>query len=382
MASLIHISYDYIFPKVSFVFLLLLSISFQTLGQKKEKVSFRDKEDGKVDLSDWIIDAHGFIPLPTLITEPAFGGIGGSLGLAFLQPVENNPPNVTFATVGLTSNGTWFAGALHTHYLPKSGIRLRGALAYSNVNIALYKTLPMVGERKFDFNFKMIPVYLNAIKRLGSSDFYAGASYLFMNTKVALQDNGELPSFVAEKEINSNVSSLGPVLEFDSRDNTFTPNSGFKVNLTVNFSESWLGSDYSYTRANLASYSYWSLTPAWVLGWRAEYQAAYSDPPFFLLPSIDMRGIPIGRYQNNNTLLTEFENRFDIGSRFSIVAFGGVGKAFKDLNQIGDETLAYGVGTGYRYLIARKFGIRMGMDIAKSNDAWGYYLILGSAWLR
>jgi hypothetical protein len=35
----------------------------------------------------------------------------------------------------------------------------------------------------------------------------------------------------------------------------------------------------------------------------------------------------------------------------------------------GDDV--YNVGGGFRYLIARQFGLRTGIDIAKGTDNWG-----------
>ena len=42
-----------------------------------------------MDLSDYIIEANGFVPVPYLITEPALGGFGGDLFPIF---IKKNPP--------------------------------------------------------------------------------------------------------------------------------------------------------------------------------------------------------------------------------------------------------------------------------------------------
>ena len=46
----------------------------------------RDPDDGALDMSAFLATSHGFLPVATLITEPALG-VGGALGLAFLEPV-------------------------------------------------------------------------------------------------------------------------------------------------------------------------------------------------------------------------------------------------------------------------------------------------------
>lgn len=63
---------------------LFFFFSFNAIAQKQH-ISLRDSIDGAVDLSDYIIYAHGFIVVPTLITEPALGGIGGAVVPLFLK---------------------------------------------------------------------------------------------------------------------------------------------------------------------------------------------------------------------------------------------------------------------------------------------------------
>ena len=43
---------------------------------------------------------------------------------------------------------------------------------------------------------------------------------------------------------------------------------------------------------------------------------------------------------------------------------------------------AVGLGGGFRYLLARALGLRMGMDIARGPEDWAFYISVGSGWLR
>src|SRR5215218_3274869 len=62
-------------------FLVYLSVNCQAT---KKAISLKDSLDGKFDLSDYIIDANGFVPVPYIITEPALGGFGGALFPVFI----------------------------------------------------------------------------------------------------------------------------------------------------------------------------------------------------------------------------------------------------------------------------------------------------------
>jgi len=42
---------------------------------------------------------------------------------------------------------------------------------------------------------------------------------------------------------------------------------------------------------------------------------------------------------------------------------------------------AWNVGTGFRYLVARQFGVRMGLDVARGPEDWAWYVVFGNAWM-
>lgn len=69
----------------------------------------------------------------------------------------------------------------------------------------------------------------------------------------------------------------------------------------------------------------------WVSGFRLEVDQVYNDPPFYLLPFINMRGIPAGRYQGKSIAVVETEQRFNLNTRWSILGFAGYGKAIQKM---------------------------------------------------
>lgn len=81
---------------------------------------FVDQDDGNLDVSDWLIDRKGFLPIPIVITEPAVG-YGGGLALMFVRNSmrENaeksrttghqTPPDIFVLGAAATENGTKFA---------------------------------------------------------------------------------------------------------------------------------------------------------------------------------------------------------------------------------------------------------------------------------
>ena len=64
------------------------------------------------------------------------------------------------------------------------------------------------------------------------------------------------------------------------------------------------------------------------------------------------------------------------------MGYGGLASAFNDWDQAFAKPVVYSYGTGFRYLLARKFKLRMGVDVARGPEDWAYYIVFGSNWLR
>src|SRR5678816_1957304 len=116
---------------------LTLLYSFAILSQSgKKHISLKDSIDGKLDLSDYIIDANGFVPVPMIITEPALGGFGGAIIPVFIKkkkPYEDSingkliktpvAPDVTGGAAIYTVNNTWALAAFRAGTFVKSRIK-------------------------------------------------------------------------------------------------------------------------------------------------------------------------------------------------------------------------------------------------------------------
>lgn len=376
---------------------ILLCLYGSVLAQhKKPHIPMKDSLDGSFDMSNYIIEANGFVPIPIIITEPAVGGFGGGLAPVFIKKrtpyidsikgkrvVTPIAPDVTGGFGAYTVNNTWAAGLFRSGTFVKSRIKYLGAAGYANVNMSFYHTFPLLGEKEFKFNMKGVPIMLQAIKRIGYSHWYGGLKYIFLKTDVKYVGDPLIqPGFVTPKEYSSIVSQLGAILELDNRDNTFTPNSGMKVHFDAIRSDNIFGSDYDFWHMNYYMYAYKTISKKLVGGWRVDGQQSFGDQPFYLLPYIDMRGVPTARYQGKADILTELEARWDFVTRWSIMLYGGTGKAFDEWSDFGPAKWVVSYGTGFRYLLARKFKLRVGVDLAHGPDTWAYYIVFGSSWLK
>jgi hypothetical protein len=106
------------------------------------------------------------------------------------------------------------------------------------------------------------------------------------------------------------------------------------------------------------------------------------DAPFYVLPYITMRGLPAAKYQGQKVLQFETEQRYDFYKRWSAVGFVGTGRTYSDMKLLKDDNWYWAGGVGFRYLIARLFKLRMGVDVARGPDTWAYYIVFGHYWDR
>lgn len=365
--------------------------------KEKKKVSVKDSSDGKFDLSSYIIEANGFVPIPIIVTEPALGGFGGGLVPVFIN--KNAPyldsihgqlvrtpvaPDITGGMGMYTVNGSWLLGGFRSGTIVKSRIKYLAAFGYGNINMSFYRTGKTGNETEYPFNFRMLHGIVQATKRLGYSNWYAGMKFTLSNSGVTYRNTDSLPAVLAEHNgYTTLVTLLGGIIELDNRDNVFTPDKGMKVHADVQVSDNIFGSDHDYWRINYYAYMYKKLARNLTGGFRIDGQQVLGNAPFFMLPYIDMRGIPSMRYQGKADLLTEVEGRWDITPRWSLMLFGGTGKAFDSWNDFGSENWVYSYGSGFRYLLAREFKLRVGLDLAKGPPGcWGYYIVFGTSWVK
>jgi hypothetical protein len=384
-------------PVRIFLSAILLFASQVASAQSKPdmKALLKDSLDGKFDFSDFLITTPGgFIPVPAIITEPALGSFGLVIAPVFIKkrpPAVSNrngitklistPPDISGGALMYTANNSYAAFAFRTATLLKPMIRYRAGGGYANINLNFYRTGLDGVERKYGLNFKTFPLSATFLKLLPGTRWSGGIKYLFLKTSVSSQE-GSLPTFVQANEVNSVVSMPGMVIEYEGRDNVFTPDKGLRLQGSMSFSNNAFGSDYNYSRLDVYGYYYFPLRKNLIGGVRTEVQQVYGDVPFYLRPYISLRGLPIARYQGDIASVAETEVRWDVVRRWSAVFFAGSGKAFDSWSEFSAASWHSSGGAGVRYLAARKYKLRMGMDIARGPDQWAYYIVFGSSWGR
>ncbi len=353
---------------------------------------FRDPTDGAFDMSNWLLEHHGFLPVPIVITDPALGYGGGLMATFFHRPESAPatrtgadgqpqliPPNMYGIGGMKTENGSkaYAAGAIM--HFKEDTWRYLGGVADTDLNIDFYTSGRLLPERKIAVNMQGVMSLQQLRRRIGQSELFVAGQWIYMDLDPRLE-NASDRQYLKKLDFEQVSSGLGVQLEYDSRDNSFTPSRGYLFNAEGNFYMPFIGSDVEFQSYRVHGYGYWPLGKQFVLAGRADLRHVEGDVPFYRLPYIDMRGVPSARYQDDNTGVLEAELRWNVTPRWAGIGFAGAGRAWGDRASFSDASTAVSKGVGVRYLIARKLGIYMGLDYAWGPEDQTVIVQMGSAW--
>ena len=349
---------------------------------------FISAEDGWLDVSAFLDESYGFIPLLIPITEPAVG-YGAAVALAFIdKPLGEaqagfGRPDIT-AVGGLgTENGTWGAMAGNVSHWLDDTLQTTVGLIHASVNLDFNGIGQDSVLNNHPLSYNLVPSggLARAKYRLGHSYVWAGLSYALAETRVKFDAPARTPG-LPDFQRDSRVGGLTPSLSYDSRDNIFTPTRGAYAEAGVGLFSQALGGDGEFQRATVTAMHFLPLVPKLTLGMRGDAVFSFGDVPFYLRPYISLRGVPVMRYQGEETAQVEAELRWQLWKRFSLVGFVGAGGAWNHFERFSNSVTVVTGGAGFRYEIARKYGLHMGVDVAFGPGSSAIYVQFGSAWAR
>ncbi len=341
------------------------------------------QEDGWLDVSGFMDEAYGFMPVAMPITEPAVG-YGLAAGPMFIsKDPDSKRPNITMVGGLVTDNGSW--GALagdYRNWLDGRLQTLAGAV-YASVNLDYYGIGedPALVNDPLRYNLEPKGGLLQSKYQIGDSSFWVGLGYAFFSTDVSFEAPAGTPNLPDFHE-TSNVGGLGPSFTFDTRDNLFTPTRGTYMEAMVGLCSQALGGDDEFQRAQLVAMQYFPLHPKLCFGLKGQVSASFGNAPFYMKPFVYMRGLPAMRYQGEEVAQLEGELRWQFWKRFSLVGFFGGGTAWNEWDSFERSQTVTAGGAGFRYEISRKYGIHTGLDVAFGPDDPTFYIQVGSAWSR
>lgn len=357
---------------------------------------FRDPDDGGIDLSEWLASGRGFMPMVGLITEPAVGYGGYAVPVflhrpdgwslegareAFRTGQRQPPPSVSAPFGMLTQNGSWAVGGGHLGIWKGDRIRYVGGAGYGSFELGVEGVGPGFENRTLDYQLRGWGILQSVAYRIQDLDLFLGLEYRIVGITSTFKNPNPDPILVIPGS-SARTAGLGGSISYDSRNNIFTPDRGLNTKLQVNRQDNIFGGEMDYWSGSAYGLGYVQPWAPLVLGLRLDGRFSQDSAPFWDLPSVQMRGVPMKKYIGHQVGIVEGEIRWDFKPRWSLVGFGGMGfTAYEARGEESSHRVDAG-GFGFRYLLARAFGLRSGIDVGYGPDGWTWYMTFGSAWMR
>jgi hypothetical protein len=367
----------------------LPAIACAQAAREPQTVSrFRDPDDGEIDLSAFLAHPRAFLPVPIIITEPAIGYGGGLAGM-FVRPRKDvgsdgfARPNISLAGGFATENGTWGAIAGDSSHWMDDRVQTLAALATGEVNLDFYglgqagSSLDQPVSYSLDFAMGLLQ---GNWKPKPKSAWSIGMRYIYAQVEPHLSDAPPFPGLA--DNVDMKISAPAAVLEFDSRNSLFTPTRGVYAESLYMASRDELGATEEFERFQQVVMGWLPLGDKVTLGLRGDYQWSSDGTPFFLRPYIKLRGVEAMRYQGDEMASAEVEARWQLRNRWSLVGAAGYGTAHTERPFYSASRDVVSGAVGFRYELARKFGMHAGLDVGFSEGTTAVYIQVGNAWFR
>ncbi|PTP39704.1 BamA/TamA family outer membrane protein [Vibrio splendidus] len=370
-------------------------------------VSFIDEIDGQLDMGEYLAEnAYGFLPVPILITEPAVGYGGGFTGIFMHESEEQKntrkelaeksidggaqllTPAITAIGGFATENGTWMAFVGHKRSWNEDSIRYLGGLGYGDINMTFYRQSspnalsPLDPNEGVELGLKGMGGIQKLQFRVPDSQWLLGFSQQFFAPTLSLNNHPKAQEILNNIGNTSPTSSgLGLIAEYDSKNSFLNPTQGYNYVAEYLWFGDAIGSDYTYQTFNLEGLNYWELNKEWNLALRGQYKSLSTNervlsPQYY--PDIELRGIARNRYQGEHTVAAEVQVSKQWTPRWSTAVFTGIAYAGDSDKDMFDQSSHAAYGVGFRYLIARRYGLISGIDIAFSEEDTALYFQVGA----
>ena len=170
------------------------------------------------------------------------------------------------------------------------------------------------------------------------------------------------------------TSGLGPVLDYDDRNNIFYPSTGGWYQFTAIYHDEKLGSDFNYQKYSIDLRHFLCLKTNHIIAFQGLVSDSNGDIPFYTMTFPDIRGIYGGVFSNKNMVTGQIEYRFPIHERWSGATFLAAGDVYEQWGEAKFSEIKYAGGIGLRFALNREEKINIRLDLAVSPWGFGPYL--------
>jgi outer membrane protein assembly factor BamA len=223
------------------------------------------------------------------------------------------------------------------------------------------------------------------IKRKIARKFFAGFWYNYQNVfRIGYDSLGVFDTVPFFGKSPYQISGAGVSLSYDTRNAAFWPTKGLFIQTYVQDHDKGIGSDFNFIKWVVDVRFFQKIVLDHVLAFQLYSYTTLGQTPFRSLASFggseNIRGFYQGRFRDNNMMTLIAEYRAPIISRISLVAFGGIGNVYNNLNDWKSSSLKYSFGGGLRLSLLERDRLNIRVDYGyHSPYNSGFYFTIGES---
>jgi len=327
----------------------------------------------------------GFVGLPIPIANPTLQQGLALVGAALYHLGEDAPASLTGVGAMYTSTESWGYGLVQKIYTSHDRWRITAGAIRFKLNLRFYGIGENAGAKDSHVPFTLDGKAYGAevLHALGKNT-YLGLGYIFFSNTTIFTSNENLPEIpFFDLTFNQSVALLTLPFQWDTRDNILNPKRGNYLKLTATFSDEAIGSDFTYQQYRFGFSHYAHLNDRMILAVRGTACDTQNRAPFYRLCTLGsgdgLRGFPVEVYWRRSSAAAVAEWRWSFAGRWGVIAFAGTGATGRGITELNLDNLVPSYGVGIRFMMAKDYGVNIGLDYGRSNDRDAIYFRVGEA---
>ncbi len=322
------------------------------------------------------------IGIPFIFYSPesklAFGG-GGVLNFRAGRLKEQARTSSVWAFASYTLARQFSVLVKPEIYLKGNSLCLSGSIRYERAPQLFYgvgNDTPSTNEESY--TPRTFSVHVEVKRRLLGA-LFGGLLFDFEQmTMEKVEAGGILASGTLTGSRGGMLAGFGTSLDWDTRDAVLFPRHGAFLQFEADAYGAMAGSDYSFSRFKLDLRKYLPLGVDGVLALQTYMLSTGGNVPFYKLALLGgdtlLRGYYRGRFRDKGLLLAQAEYRTLITKRIGVAGFAGLADVFPGFGDFEAGKIEFSAGTGLRYVLNKRDGTTVRLDLAWGRASFGLYL--------
>lgn len=336
--------------------------------------------DSAADAEDNGPSHSGFICVPIPIYTPETKAAFTLTAIYHHRENETRPPATLMSFLAYSQLNQFRAAGRGQSYLADGGMHVSGSLGFANWPAKFYGIgTDNTEDDEEDYTARTYDVQLTLQFRI-KKHLKAGLRTQFRNYDITdIETGGLLSTGRIEGVDGGNVFGVGPIVTWDSKDDSFYPRKGTFGQFSAIMFPERIG-DYDFRQYRVDLRQYIPVGEKGVFAVQEYVNVMRGDVPFSYLSRIGgsggfslLRGYYSGLFRERDVGALQVEYRTPVWKRLGVVVFAATGVIGHDLLRGRELAAKSSGGLGVRYRVGGSEKINLRLDFAVGDDSSGVY---------